>query len=59
MGGLKFGGNGAVIISGVNGWLSSRQEDEGRDAWVGVIVMAMWKWSYCSWHYLRSLGKSD
>ena len=40
MGGLKCGGNGAIIISWVNGWLSSGKEDSGQDVCVGVRVMA-------------------
>ena len=39
MRGLKCGGNGVAIISWVDRWLSSKQEDDGRDAYVGVIVM--------------------
>ena len=56
VGGLKFVGSGAAIISRVNGWFSSRSEGGGLDPCVGVIVMAGWKGSYCSWYRSRGIG---
>ena len=37
VGDLKCRGNGAAIISWVNGWLLFKHEDGGQDACVGVI----------------------
>ena len=47
-GGLKCGGNGAVIIAKVSGWFSSGQEDWGLDACVGAMLIVEWNGSYWS-----------
>ena len=48
--GLKCRGNNMAIISSVNGWLSSGQEDCGQEACVKVIFMIGWNRSYSSWN---------
>ena len=47
-GGLKCSSNGATIIARVNGWFSSRQEDWGLKACVGVTLIAGWNGLYWS-----------
>ena len=37
--GLKCGGNGVIIILGMNEWFSFRQEDSSKEANVGVMLM--------------------
>ena len=39
-------GSSAIIIFGVNKWLSCKQEDYGWEAYVGAMLMIGWKKLY-------------
>ena len=53
VGGLKCKGNGVTIISNVNKWLLSKQEDYNRKAYVGIMFIRGWNRLCDSWDKLN------